>query len=119
MRTRTLPVGTLIAVVAFLVLATLWVVNCSGPRASASDLSAQAPTSANPAYQLSAAIHNTGPGHGEVQVTFRLRDRGSGRTFEQMQSVSLDAGETSVVSVQITAPSGNYTPEVEISYPPG
>lgn len=119
MRVRTIPLGTVLAVVVLLGVAALWAVNCSGPRASASDLSVQPPTSANTAYQMSAAIHNAGPGHGQVQVTFRLRDKRGGQTYEQMQTVALDAGETSVVSAQITAPPGDYTPEVDVAYPPG
>lgn len=119
MRLRTLPLGTILTVVVLLVAATLWVVNCSGPRPTTSGLSVQPPPSANQPYQLSATVRNAGPGHGEVQVTFRLVDKRSGQTFEQMQTVALDAGESSVVSVQITAPPGDYTPQVEVSYPPG
>lgn len=101
-----------------LVLPYLWVSNCSGPRPSVSDLRIQAPRTPGGPYTLSALVTNNGPGHGQVDVTFRLRDQRSGHTFEQDETVTLEAGEQAVVSVQMDVPPGIYTSEVEVEYPP-
>ncbi|HEU5367353.1 MAG TPA: hypothetical protein VFU69_02770 [Ktedonobacterales bacterium] len=101
-----------------LVLPYLWVSNCSGPRPSVSGLQVQPPQTPDGPYTLSALVTNNGPGHGQVDVTFRLRDQRSGHTFEQDETVTLEAGEQAEVSVEINAPPGNYMPEVEVEYPP-
>lgn len=97
----------------------LWIVNCSGPRAEVRGLRVQAPQSQGDAYHLSATIVNTGPGHGEVQVTFKLRDQQTGQTYQSQDMVTLEGGETAVATADINAPPGHYTPEVQATYPPG
>jgi hypothetical protein len=109
----------LILIPVILGLLTLWVVNCSGPRPSASDLRVQPPPAPGQEYTLSAVVHNNGSGHGAVDVTFALKDKGTGRTYSQTQSVTLDPGEEAVVSAQIRAPLGQYTPQVDLAYPIG
>ena len=101
-----------------LVLPYLWISNCSGPRPSVSNLQVQPHQTPVGPYVASALVTNNGPGHGEVEVTLRLRDQRSGHAYEQDETVTLDAGEQAVVSAQIDAPPGTYTPEVEVNYPP-
>lgn len=97
----------------------LWIVNCSGPRPEAHNLRVQPPQSQGDAYHLSATIENTGPGHGMVQVTFRLRDQATGKTYQSQDTVTLQGGEITVATADIDAPLGHYSPEVEATYPPG
>ena len=110
--------GTILPVVALLAVAALWVVNCSGPRPSASDPKVTAPSAPNQPYRVTARVENDGPGHGEVQVIFRLRDTHTGRVYQQTEMVTLQSGEAVVVGVDISAPPGDYTPEVTVNYPP-
>lgn len=107
------------AVLAVLVLCTLWVVNCSGPRPIVKHMQLIAPRTQGGAYQAQALIYNDGPGHGEVNVTFRLRNIVSGQTVEATSKVALQSGETSLVSAALPAPSGSYALEVDARYPPG
>lgn len=110
--TQFLPLALVIA------LAALWVINCSGPRPSASHLRVQPPQSAGEPYLLSAVISNGGIGHGEVEVTFSLRDRATGSIYAQSETVTLEENEQAVVTVAINAPPGSYTPQVQVDYPP-
>lgn len=99
-------------------LAFLWVRNCSGPQPSVVALETIPPTEASAPYRLRAEVRNGGPGHGEVQVVFRLRDRQTGRTVEQSATAELEPGEDTLVVGEIAAPPGDYAPEVEVNYPP-
>lgn len=101
-----------------LVLAGLWVANCSGPRPSVADVQVTAPRAEGEPYLVGALIRNEGRGHGEVKVSFRLRDRASGQTVEQGAKVDLEDGETTRLVVEIQAPPGDYAPMVEAIYPP-
>lgn len=102
-----------------ILIPVLWVVNCSGPRPVVSRLRLQSPRSPGGPYQVQALVHNDSPGHGQVAITFRLLNTATGHTIEQDQKVTLQSGETSLVSARITAPPATYTPEVDASYPPG
>jgi hypothetical protein len=110
--------GIVLTLVAILVLAGLWVVNCSGPRPEVGDVRIVAPTTSGEPYELQAVVRNQGHGHGEVGITARLRDRTTGRTFQAERTVRLKAGESTLVVMSIKAPLGSYTPEVEVEYPP-
>ena len=105
-------------VVALLCIAALWVVNCSGPRPVASDPHVTAPSAPNQPYHVTARVANDGPGHGQVEVVFRLRDIHNGRMYQQSEKVTLRSGESVVVGVDISAPPGDYHPEVTVNYPP-
>jgi hypothetical protein len=113
-----MKVRGLLLFAALLALSALWVVNCSGPRPVASDPRVEAPRRAGDPYHVSALVRNEGPGHGQVQVTFRLRDTRTERVYQQIASVTMDPGESIVVGVDITAPPGQYEPLVEAEYPP-
>lgn len=105
-------------VVAFVVVCFLWIVNCSGPRPSWSQLQVQPPSGASQSYQVTLDVTNSGPGHGEVDVVVRLKSKATGKTYEQDQTVTLESGETSVVTLQVNAPPGQYTTQVDLEYPP-
>jgi hypothetical protein len=114
---RRLQIGA--GVVAFVLVCFLWVINCTGPRPSWSHLRVQPPSGSSQSYQVSLEVTNTGPGHGQIDVVVRLKSKRTGQTYEQDQTVMLQSGETSVVNMQIGAPPGQYTPEVDLQYPPG
>jgi hypothetical protein len=63
-------------------------------------------------------MRNRGQGDGDVQVTVRLRDAGSGRTLQQEQRIGLTRDQTALVVAEIPAPAATYQAEVEASYPP-
>ena len=110
--------SSILPVVVLLGVAALWVVNCSGPHPSASDPKVTAPSAPHQPYHVTARVENDGPGHGQVEIIFRLRDTQSGRVYQQSEKVMLRSGETVVVGVDINAPPGDYRPEVTINYPP-
>ena len=108
--------GLVLAAVA-LALATLWVLNCSGPSPVVADVQLLQPRGEGAPYRVEVTIRNQGVGHGEVAVTVRLRDR-NGRMLREERKVVLEPRETTLVVVEIPAPRGEYTPEVEVEYPP-
>jgi hypothetical protein len=105
--------------IAVLALCTLWVVNCSGPRPTVTHALLIPPRTTAGLYEAQALVHNDGPGHGQVDVTFRLRNTVTGQTVQTESRVDLQSGETSRVIVRIPAPPGSYTLDVAASYPPG
>ncbi len=107
--------------VALLALAAvaLWVLNCSGPRPTVSGTRVQAPQRAGDPYQMTASVRDDGPGHGQVDVLFRLRDTRTGMIYQATEKVTLSAGETVVVTASINAPQSHYDASVEADYPPG
>jgi hypothetical protein len=100
------------------VLGVLWVAQCSGPQAEVVSVELVEPARKGAPYQVHAMLRNEGPGHGEVNVTARLRERASGRTVQQERKAHLREKETTLVVVEVPAPRGSYTPEVEVDYPP-
>jgi hypothetical protein len=100
------------------VMAALWVVNCSGPRPAVADVRVAAPAGEGEPYRVAAVVRNEGWGHGQVRVTFRLRDRASGQAFQEEAEAQLEAGEVALVVAEIDAPPGDYEPAVEAEYPP-
>lgn len=109
----------LLALVLIVLVPYLWIVNCTGPRPTASDLRVQAPAGAGAPYHVTVLVTNTGPGHGEVQVTFILQDNATDHIYQNTDTVTLESGQAAVVGVDINAPPGSYTPSVQIGYPPG
>lgn len=101
-----------------LALAVLWVVGCSGPRLEVTDTRLTAPTSEGAPYCLEATIKNQGWGHGQVNVTVRLRDKATGQTVQDDRKAELRPNETTRVAIELIAPPGAYEPEVEVDYPP-
>jgi hypothetical protein len=64
-------------------------------------------------------VVNPWRGHGQVDVTIRLRDTATGRhVMGDDQHIELEAHDTVFVSAEVMAPSGQYAPEVEVVYPP-
>jgi hypothetical protein len=114
LRAMVVPIAT------FAVLAVLWVTQCSGPRPTVIGApQVQAPARPGDPLRVQATVRNDGPGHGEVRVTFRLRDPASGEAYQDDETVQLDRGETARVVGEIRAPPGSYEPEVQVEYPPG
>ena len=99
-------------------IAALWVMNCSGPQPSVTNVRMIEPRAEATPYRVEATIHNKGNGQGQVAVTVRLRDRASDQTIQEDRKAVLKAGETTLVVVEMQAPRGDYTPEVEVEYPP-
>jgi hypothetical protein len=105
--------------IAVLGLCTLWVLNCSGPRPTVTHALLIPPRTTAGPYEAQALVSNDGHGHGQVDVTFRLRNTLTGQTMQTDSKVVLQSGETSRVIVSIPAPPGSYTLGVAASYPPG
>jgi hypothetical protein len=98
----------------------LWVTHCSGPQPHVVGAPLlRAPSQAGQAYRIEAVVANSGPGQGQVQVTFRLRDTSTGLAYENQEQADLEPGEQVRVVSEIAAPDGSYEPEVEVRYPPG
>ena len=112
---RKLPL--LLAAVA-VVVGALWVLQCSGPRSVALETHLMEPSAPGAPYRIEALVHNEGPGHGQVNVIFRLRHLQAGWTVQEERPVSLEAGESARVVADLSAPPGPYAPEVEVEYPP-
>ena len=101
------------------VVVGLWVNQCSGPRPElVGNPTVRAPDRPGDAYHVEATVRNSGPGHGEVQVIFRLRDRATGRLYQRDETAQLDRGEQANVVAEIFAPPAEYEPEVDVQYPP-
>jgi hypothetical protein len=116
---RASPAAQLGAVVLALIVAgVLWVSSCSGPRPEVGDVRLAAPSEEGAPYRLEATVHNRWRGHGQVVVTFRLRDPATGKTVQSEEQVVLSGGETTLVTTEILAPRAAYTSEVEVEYPP-
>lgn len=117
MRAWLTPIGGLLVA---LVVLVLWISQCSGPRPELVGAPVvRPPASPGDAYHVEATVRNAGPGHGEVQVVARLRERSSGRAYQRDETIQLDAGEQAGIVVEVFAPPGDYEPHVEINYPPG
>jgi hypothetical protein len=101
------------------IASALWVTQCSGPRPTVTAVQMQPPTAPGAPYQIQATVQNNGLGHGEAQLTFRLRNPATGASVQEERNVSLDNGETTVVVASLNAPQASYVPEVEATYPPG
>jgi hypothetical protein len=114
---RAAPVVVLVAGICAVVL---WVSQCSGPRAVVDSAPVlRAPEQPGQAYGVDAIIRNTGSGHGEVQVTFTLRDRVTNQTYQRIDRAEIEAGDRIHIAVEIPAPPGDYEPQVQVDYPPG
>jgi hypothetical protein len=105
-------------ILAPIVAGVLWVSSCSGPRPEVGDVSLAAPSEEGAPYRMTATVHNQGHGHGQVVVTFRLRDPATDRTVQQEEQIVLSGGQTAVVTTEILAPPAAYKSEVEVEYPP-
>ncbi|HEY1293072.1 MAG TPA: hypothetical protein VGJ60_08340 [Chloroflexota bacterium] len=101
------------------IIVGLWVTHCSGPQAQVVGTpSLRAPAQPGQPYRIEAVVANPGPGQGQVQVTFRLRDLATGLAYQSQEQADLEPGEQVRVVTDIAAPDGNYQPEVEVRYPP-
>jgi hypothetical protein len=105
-------------VVLAVAVAWLWTAQCSGPMASVVETQVEPPDAPGAPFRLAATVQNGGSGHGQVSLTFRLRDKASGRTYENQEKASLDEHETTVITSEIHAPLGQYEPDVQVEYPP-
>jgi hypothetical protein len=105
-------------VVLILALPVLWVINCSGPAPAIRQVRVQ-PAQEEGGYNVNVTLQNDSPGHGEVQVTATLRDQNTGEVYTQTQNVFVQSGQIAVVTVNVQAPPGSYTPNVQAAYPPG
>lgn len=110
---------SLVGVVIFFgVLAAAWAANCSGPRPQVEEVTLEAPEPADHAYRVSAVIRNKGRNGGEVTVRFELVNRADGGVIHARENVDLDPRKTQIVSVEISAPPGDYEARASVDYPP-
>lgn len=110
---------TLLSVLAVTtVLAVLWVFNCSGPKAEVADIQLEPPFQPGEPYQLSALVRNSRVGKGQVAVVFRLQNKETGQSYEQVENVYLGSDDEVVVSAEIDAPDADYQPSIRLHYPP-
>jgi hypothetical protein len=100
------------------VLSVLWVSHCTGPRPVVASVQLTPPAAAGAPYRVEVALRNEGLGGGQVEMTVRLHDDWAGRTVQPTRKVTLDVGETTLVIAEVLAPAGDYTPAVEVQYPP-
>lgn len=108
----------LIALAVFGAATVLWTQRCSGPQPEVSDLRLEEPPEEGAPYRLEAIVRNEGPGHGQVEVTFRLMNKQTGETISEEKQARLKAGERTLVLAEIHAPRADYEPRVEVEYPP-
>jgi hypothetical protein len=109
-----------IGLIAIVCVVALWVSQCSGPRPVVEgEPVVFAPDQPGQPYRVEATILNTGPGHGEVEVTFNLRDATTGRQYQQIEHAQLEPGRAVRLAVEIPAAPGTYVPSVQVEYPPG
>lgn len=108
----------LLAPILLAAAAALWVVNCSGPEPRVAEVRLREPRQDGDPYRVEALIRNDGHGHGQVEVVFRLVDRGTGQTVEEDKPATLEPGERTLVSAELWAPRAEYEPRVEVEYPP-
>ncbi|MBI3967172.1 MAG: hypothetical protein HY329_16180 [Chloroflexi bacterium] len=106
----------LIAVAA--VVATLWVLNCSGPKPVVGEVRLVEPTAPGAPYRVEATVRNDRSGEGQIEVKVRLREKTSGHTVQQELKADLKSNEQTLIVAELKAPAGSYTPEVEVEYPP-
>lgn len=112
--------SALVALLGAAVVIGLWVTHCSGPQPHVVGAPLlRPPAQAGQPYQVEAVVANPGPGQGQVQVTFRLRDRVTGLAYQSQEQADLESGEQVRVVTDISAPEGDYQPEVDVRYPPG
>jgi hypothetical protein len=110
----------LIGLVAVVCVTALWVSQCSGPSAVVDGQPVVvAPEQPGQPYRVEASIRNTGPGHGEVEVTFSLRDTATGQIYQQIEHAQLEPHSLIRLAVEMPAAPGNYAPSVQVKYPPG
>lgn len=107
-----------LVLVLLLAFASLWVANCSGPQPVVTAVEVAEPASLGQPYQVVAQVANRGPGHGEVHLLVRLRDRATGAVFQRQEQVVLEEDETARVIVPFTVPTGQYDADVQAEYPP-
>jgi hypothetical protein len=111
--------GILLSILGLSAAAALWVAQCSGPKpVLVEPARVEAPDQPGDPYKVTATVRNTGPGHGQVRVTFRLIDDDADAAYQKDESVQLERGETTHVIVEIPAPPATYRAEVEAEYPP-
>ena len=105
-------------VVGAIIVAILWVANCTGPMPAVQRVQLSPPSTPGGPYEVTAVVLNQGGGHGEVDVSARLREMNSPRTVANDRRITLQAHDTAVVVIDIQAPKGEYTPQVDATYPP-
>jgi|FLYL01.1.fsa_nt_gi hypothetical protein len=99
-------------------LTALWIYSCSGPDPVVRHVRLEAPRADGEPYVVSARVHNTRFGKGEVTVVFQLTDRRSGEAYQAEVPVQLQENGDAFVSAEIRAPPGDYEASAEAIYPP-
>jgi hypothetical protein len=68
-------------------------------------------------YRLEAVLSGASS-PGPADVILRLRDKQSGEIVQTRRQINLDPGAALTIVIEMQAPRGEYTPEVEVQYPP-
>ena len=91
---------------------------CEGPRPAIRNVRLEREGAG---WRVGTELVNEGHGDGQVEVTFRLRELATGRTWQAERRVALAPHERVEVSEPVDAPEaadGRYAAEVEAKYPP-
>jgi hypothetical protein len=91
---------------------------CFGPKPIVLRVDLHAPERENDSYILLAEVHNQASGDGEISLAARLTNRQSGQTYRANKNVHLGPNETTIVTLRIEAPPGDYATDVKTDYPP-
>jgi len=96
----------------------LGLLSCTGPRPDTSPARILAPSKSGEPYQVSLVVTNHGSGEGQVEVDVRLHEQKQGAIYFADKKLNLRGHESVHLRVDVDAPPGDYTAEVEIHYPP-
>ena len=91
---------------------------CFGPKPIIARVNLHAPDRKDDAYILVADVHNEAGGEGEISLAAKLTNRKSGQTYRAEKKVHLGPDETTIVTLRIEAPLGDYATEASTEYPP-
>jgi len=91
---------------------------CFGPKPVVARVDLHAPERENDSYVLVAEVRNEAGGDGEINLAAKLTNRQTGQTYRAEKNVHLGPNETTIATLRIEAPPGDYDTEVQTEYPP-
>lgn len=91
---------------------------CTGPRPSASAPVLLTRVHPDDPYRVSLVVQNKASGEGQVDIHVWLHEKNRKETYFSDKKVNLRSHESVHVIVDVPAPPGDYTAEVESKYPP-
>jgi hypothetical protein len=92
---------------------------CLGPKPIVARVTLHAPERENDSsYILVAEVRNEAGGEGEISFEAKLTNRQSDQTYRAGKKLHLGPNETTIVTLRIEAPAGDYATEAKTEYPP-